>query len=63
MQDRSEIAAAVAKVATVWAAVGITSWADAASFLAAIYTAMLICEWLWKRVFKPIAVREGWLKP
>jgi hypothetical protein len=47
------VAAPVLKAATAWAAVGITSWADAASFLAAIYTAVLLAEWLWKRLIRP----------
>jgi hypothetical protein len=42
----------IIKLATVWAAVGITSWADAASALAAIYTCILIGEWVYKKFIK-----------
>lgn len=42
----------IIKLATVWAAVGITSWADAASALAAIYTFILISEWVYKKFIK-----------
>jgi len=42
----------ILKLASVWAAVGITSWADAASALAAIYTCILIGEWVYKKFFK-----------
>lgn len=56
------IAAPVAKVATAWAAVGITSWAEAASFLAFCYSAILIGEWAWKRFVRPLLVSRGWLK-
>lgn len=28
---------------------GIHSWSDLAAVLAAIYSALLICEWCWKR--------------
>jgi hypothetical protein len=40
------------KLLTVWAAVGITSWSDAAAFLASIYSALLIGEWVYKKFFK-----------
>lgn len=51
-----------AKIGTAWAAVGITSWADAASALAFFYTLLLVCEWIWKRLIRPLAERHGWLK-
>jgi len=50
------------KVATAWAAIGITSWADFASFLAAAYSMCLLAEWLWKKLIKPLAMRRGWIK-
>lgn len=56
------IAAPVAKAATAWAFVGITSWAEFASFLAAIYTTILLCEWAWKRFGRAFAVRHGWVE-
>lgn len=62
MTERHEIAAPVAKAATAWAAVGITSWAEFASFLAAIYSLILIAEWLWKRFGRDWAEKRGWLK-
>lgn len=46
----SETVAAVAKGVTAWAAVGISSWHDVAAVLAAVYTALLIIEWVWKRL-------------
>ncbi len=55
------IAAPVAKAATAWAVVGITSWAEFASFLAAIYTLILLGEWVWKRFGRAYAVRRGWV--
>jgi hypothetical protein len=51
-----------AKIVSAWALIGITSWAEAASFAAFLYSALLILEWLWKRVFKPLAVARGWVK-
>jgi hypothetical protein len=48
----STVGEPILKLASVWAAVGITSWADAASALAAIYTVLLIGEWVYKKFFK-----------
>lgn len=50
------------KIGSAWGAVGITSWADAASFLAALYTFLLVLEWLWKRAVRPFCEERGWLK-
>lgn len=58
MHDQNDhIAAPLAKIATAWAAVGITSWAEAASFAAFLYSMLLIGEWLWKRLFRPMFVK------
>ena len=38
-------------------------WASIASMLAAIYTGVLLCEWMWKKAFRPLFVEFGWLKP
>lgn len=51
-----------AKVSTAWAAVGITSWADAASALAFFYTLVLLIEWLWKKAVRPFCENRGWVK-
>jgi hypothetical protein len=51
--DHKEGFIAAAKLGSVWAAVGITSWADLAAVLAALYSAMLIGEFIWKKVLKP----------
>jgi hypothetical protein len=51
-----------AKIVSAWALIGITSWAEAASFAAFLYSALLILEWLWKRLFRPLAVNRGWVK-
>lgn len=55
------IAQPALKIATAWAAVGITSWADFASALAAAYTFLLIFEWLWKKIGRPFCENRGWL--
>lgn len=59
---QSTVTAPVVKVISVWAAVGFTSWADVAAFLAAIYSLLLIGEWLWKKLGRPFCEMHGWLK-
>ena len=60
-------ASAATKVAAVWTGVGIGqtawSWADLAAILAAIYSAILIGEWVWRRLARPAFERSGFLKP
>jgi hypothetical protein len=56
------IAAPVVKIASAWGAVAITSWADVASMLAALYTLLLMGEWCWKKFLRPFAERHGWVK-
>jgi len=49
----------VIKILTAWAAaIGFQSWGDVASFLAAVYTALLIAEWVRNRFFKPKKVEK-----
>lgn len=50
------------KLSSVWLLVGITSWADFAAALAAIYSALLICEFVWKKVVRPFLERMGWVE-
>jgi hypothetical protein len=49
----------IAKIASVWAAVGITSWAEAASALAFLYTLCLLGEFWLKRFIRPLLERYG----
>ena len=62
--EHTTIEAPVAKVATSITAValGALSWSDIAAILAAIYSTLLISEWMWKRVFRPLAIRRRWIK-
>lgn len=61
-QQPEGIGVTATKIGTAWAAVGITSWADAASALAFMYTLLLLLEWVWKRLVRPFAERRSWLK-
>lgn len=60
--QQDTVAAPAVKIVTAWAAVGITSWAEAASALAALYTVLLIAEWLWKRLVRPFCESKGWVQ-
>ena len=50
MDQTTEVSWPLAKVLSVWAAFGITTWQEAAAFAAFIYSLCLIAEWLYKRV-------------
>lgn len=50
------------KAVSAWVAVGFTSWADVAAFLAAVYSFILILEWIWKKFGRPFAESKGWVK-
>lgn len=53
--DQANVVFPVLKIATAWgAALGLKSWGDVASFLAALYTAALLGEWLWKKLWKKL---------
>lgn len=62
MTDDTTVTHPVLKVASVgmaWLA-GMT-WGERASMMAAGYTALLIIDWFWKRLGKPLAIRRGWI--
>lgn len=59
--DQREGLIAGTKLGSLWAAVGVTSWADVAAALAALYSVLLIGEWLWKKMIKPFMVWRKWL--
>lgn len=58
-----DIANPAAKVVSLWAVIGITSWTEAAAFAGFVYSLLLIGEWLWKKLARPFAERRGWIKP
>lgn len=48
---------------TTWAAINAIPWGTIASIVAAVYTTLLITEWFWKKLWRPLAERQGWLQP
>jgi hypothetical protein len=57
----SEISMPAAKVVSLWAVIGITSWTQAAAFAGFVYSCLLIGEWIWKKAGRPFAERRGWV--
>jgi hypothetical protein len=60
--DNHDIDMPVAKAASAIAAAGL-SWSEVAAALAGFYTFLLIIEWFWKRLWRPLLERKGWLRP
>ena len=62
MNDDTTVNHPVLKVASavVVTALGL-SWGEIAQIMASIYTLCLIIEWGWKRLVKPLAIRNGWM--
>lgn len=65
-----DISAPVAKVLVLWGAIGFSTWSDVASFAqalaalaAAFLSVLLISEWFWKKLWRPLFERKGWIKP
>ncbi len=53
---------ATMKIASVWFLTLFTSWADFAAFLAAMYSLLLIGEFVWKKFLRPYCEMRGWVK-
>lgn len=56
------------KIGSAWATVliaklGFESWSELAAFAALFYTMCLITEWWWKKFWRPLLERWGWLMP
>lgn len=56
----NEVANQGAKVGVVWAAIGISSWSEAAAFLAFILSALALGEYVWKKILRPILEHFGY---
>lgn len=56
MDSEQHINHAALKATSAIAAAGVAgyTWSEIAAFLAATYTFILICEWMWKRVIRPL---------
>lgn len=63
MDEQQKSGWLIAKIASAWAMVGVTSWSEAASFVAFMYTSCLFVHWLWGHWVRPFCVDRGWMKP
>lgn len=41
----------------------VNTWSDLANVLVTLYTAHLIMDWWWKRFWRPLLERRGWIQP
>lgn len=57
--QQEAVANQAVKIGGIWMAIGITSWAEAASFLAFLLSLAAVCEYLWKKLIRPTLVRYG----
>lgn len=48
-------------VSSLVAAIAGLKWSELAAFLAASYTFLLLSEWWWKKLWRPLAERKGWI--
>lgn len=62
MKDATQIDHAIPKFISILAAIGISSWGDFAAFCGAMWTLLLIGEWVWKKWLRPHCERKGWVK-
>ena len=46
-----------------WIVVMMIPWGLIASVIATTYTFLLLTEWWWKRLWRPLFERRGWIKP
>lgn len=51
------------KIGAIWVAIGVSSWSEAAGFLAFILSFLALSEWVWKKVVRPALTYFGYMKP
>jgi hypothetical protein len=42
---------------------GIHNWSDLANFVVTMYTLLLMADWWWRKFWRPLFERRGWLQP
>ncbi len=63
MEQSTSVNNPIAKAGTaLGGAFVVSSWSDIAAFLAAVYSAILLLEWVWKRVGRPFCEQRGWIR-
>lgn len=51
------------KIGAIWVAIGVSSWSEAAGFLAFILSFLALSEWVWKKVARPTLVHFKIMQP
>lgn len=51
------------KIGGIWLAIGVSSWSEAAAFLAFILSFLALSEWMWKKAIRPTLAHMGYVKP
>ncbi len=51
-----------AKITGIWGLVGVTSWSEAASFMAFCLTCWIFGRHVWRDAIRPAFERFGWVK-
>lgn len=61
MNDQVSVNSPIAKIISALGLAGITSWSEFASACAALYTLLLIGEWVYKKFIRSAFVRNGFI--
>lgn len=46
-----------------WVFINSLPWNNISYMVAAAYTLVLMSEWFWKKLWRPLLERKGWIKP
>lgn len=60
--DQVALQAAAGSSWQTWEIVNSIPWGNIASIVAVLYTMLLITEWFWKKLWRPLFERRGWIK-
>lgn len=59
MNEQVSVNNPIAKIISALGLAGISSWSEFASACAAVYTLLLIGEWVYKKFIRPALIRNG----
>lgn len=63
MENNTSVDHPLIKAVSAWlVAIGISSWSDFAAMCAAIYSILLIIEWIWRKFLRSFLENKGILK-
>jgi hypothetical protein len=59
----AQVVESVQSATSIFSDLFVLNWANIASALAALYVLSQLCEWWWRKFWRPIFERKGWVKP